>query len=287
MAIQPSKYRIKAQLFLSENVKRRGEGGIRIHSHLKKSYAGNPLISIVTVVYNGQKHIEQTIQSVLGQSYDNIEYIVIDGGSTDNTVEIIKKYEEKIDYWVSEPDSGIYNAMNKGSSLCTGDYVAFLNADDWYNADTIETVVEKIKEQDVDYVFGNVDLIRDGKVETVFTPDLQNYKKTMPFGHPSLFLKRSILLKFGFNEKHKVVADYGLILQLINHKCSYYYVDKSLTNFRLGGISSLVDLNKEHLKLYYEHFGLFFALSYFLKYTNNPFIKNTKLLIKWLIRYRS
>jgi hypothetical protein len=106
------------------------QGGLRTQGCFKDSDLARPLLSIVTVVYNGEQYLEQTIQSVINQSYEYLEYIVIDGGSTDQTLEIIAKYNDYIDYWVSEPDTGIYNAMNKGTKLATGSHVLHLNADD-------------------------------------------------------------------------------------------------------------------------------------------------------------
>jgi hypothetical protein len=106
------------------------QGGLRTKGLFKHVDITRPLLSIVTVVYNGEKYLEQTIQSVINQSYENLEYIVIDGGSTDRTLEIIAKYDDYINYWVSEPDSGIYSAMNKGTKLATGSHVLHLNADD-------------------------------------------------------------------------------------------------------------------------------------------------------------
>src|SRR5687768_15692501 len=96
-----------------------------------------PLVSIITIVFNGQKSIERAINSVLGQTYPNIEYIIIDGGSTDGTIDIIKKYQHKIAFWKSEPDNGIADAFNKGLSCAKGNIIGFVNADDWYNPDTI------------------------------------------------------------------------------------------------------------------------------------------------------
>jgi len=132
---QKLEYKIEAKLFLSPTPERKGEGGLRIKGYYKKSYEKKPLISVVTVVYNGEKHLEQTIKSVLDQGYDNIEYIIIDGGSTDGTLEIIKKYEDAIDYWVSESDGGIYDAMNKAISLATGEWINFMNSGDDFFSD--------------------------------------------------------------------------------------------------------------------------------------------------------
>jgi len=98
-----------SKLFLSEGENRKGEGGQRTKGHFKKSYEKKPLISVITVVFNGEKYLEETITSVINQTYENVEYIIIDGGSTDGTLDIIKRYEDKIDYWVSEKDNGIYD----------------------------------------------------------------------------------------------------------------------------------------------------------------------------------
>jgi len=119
------------------------KGGLRLKGLVKKSYPGKPLITVITVVLNGKKYLEDTILSVVNQTYNNIEYIIIDGGSTDGTLDIIKKYEEEIDYWQSEPDSGIFEAMNKGIKLATGDWIHFLHSDDrYYNDDVLEKVVK-------------------------------------------------------------------------------------------------------------------------------------------------
>lgn len=111
-------------------------------------------ISIITVCLNSVKTIEQTIRSVIMQDYDNLEYIIIDGGSTDGTMDIIRKYENYFSYWISEPDNGIYDAMNKSLKVCTGDVVAFLNSDDWYDNNVLKRVNSYFEENDVDIVSG-------------------------------------------------------------------------------------------------------------------------------------
>jgi len=218
-----------------------------------------PLISVVTVVYNGQAHIEQTIASVLSQTYSHIEYIIVDGGSTDNTLNIIKKYDSEVDCWVSEPDAGIYSAMNKGVKLCTGDFVAFLNSDDWYQEDAIESVVLSICD-DTDYLFGNVCFVKNESKGAVFKPNLKGYKMYMPFGHPSLFMRRKLLLALRFNEQFKVIADYDLVIRLIESGAPYKYINQELVNYRVGGASS-TGLFGEHFLLYQHHFGAWAAIN--------------------------
>ncbi|MFA6189048.1 MAG: glycosyltransferase family 2 protein [Sulfuricurvum sp.] len=270
---QKPEYKLSRRLFWPAHEKRQGEGGLRTKGYFKNSYDNKPLMSVVTVVYNGQENLEQTINSVLDQSYDNIEYIIIDGRSTDGTCDIIKKYEDKIDYWVSEPDGGIYNAMNKGASLCSGAYISFLNADDWYNPDSIELVVNAISAHHPDYVFGNVDIYYDNTLHSTLKKQFEQYKFNTPFGHPALFVQTHHLLTAPFNTDYKVIADYDFILELIAKKLNYYYLDKPLTNFRLGGASSSANLSREKFKLYYSRFGLIRAIYSYLLATHSPLIK--------------
>ena len=130
--VNNSEDKFESVLFLSEGKERKSEGGLRTKGYYKKSYEDKPLISIITVVYNGEKYLEETILSVINQTYDNVEYIIIDGGSTDGTIDIIKKYNDNIDYWVSEKDRNMYDGINKGLKIASGDIVASLNSDDFY-----------------------------------------------------------------------------------------------------------------------------------------------------------
>ena len=247
-------------------------GGLRKQGIYKTTYDDKPLISIVTVVYNCEGYIEESIQSVIGQTYDNVEYIIIDGGSTDGTLSIIKEHASQIDCWVSEKDEGIYDAMNKGASLATGDYVAFLNADDWYELSTLEDVVDVIKnDSDIDYVFGNIGVSDDGVQTKIVYPKLKRYKTKMPFGHPSLFLRREVFQRYEFSLKYKVISDYDLIIKLISNEYKYAYIDKKLTNFRSGGISTRERVYNEHFKLFRGHFALPHAMLYLIrKYMRAP-----------------
>jgi len=153
------------------------EGGLRTKGIFKKYLPGKPLISVITVVFNGEKFIEDTIKSVISQNYDNIEYLIIDGDSKDGTLGIIKKYEDRIDYWQSEPDSGIFEAMNKGIKLARGDWIHLLNSDDYYlNKEVIAKAVRALD--------------NSGKNFYYFTliQDFGNFKRI--FKHPFNFLTR-------------------------------------------------------------------------------------------------
>lgn len=180
-------------------------GGLNTIGKKKTSSINHPLISIVTVVFNGEKTLEQTILSVINQTYDNVEYIIIDGNSSDNTLNIIKQYENKIAYWQSEPDKGIYDAMNKGLTYANGDYLLFLGADDLlYNENVIKDIFKYFTKDCVYY--GNA----------IFTRkyNIYNYRftKTKLFFrnicHQSIFYPKSIFKTNSFNTMFKIYADW-------------------------------------------------------------------------------
>ena len=173
-------------------------------------------ISIITVVYHAADTIEQTIRSVVEQDYPNIEYIIIDGGSTDGTLDVIKKYEDRIAYWVSEPDKGIYDAMNKGLSAATGDYIYYLGADDClYDTAVISKIVSCLKsEVEPDVLCGAVDPVyRIEKVYRSFFSEeavLSGYNAP----HQGMFVRRAILNQHPFDTNYRVAADYKNFLIL-------------------------------------------------------------------------
>lgn len=208
-------------------------------------------ISIITVVFNAVKTIEQAILSVLNQSYKELEYIIIDGGSTDGTLDIIRKYEKKISYWVSEPDEGIYNAMNKGIDIATGDVIAFLNSDDWYEKDTFKCVSENFKD-DIDILAGRVAVYRNGEIledKKVFSSS-EEIMIRMIYPHPGIFARRKLFDKFGrFDESYKISADYDWLLRIYIQDIPIKYIDKVLVNFRAGGASSAKETLNESLKI--------------------------------------
>ena len=172
-------------------------------------------ISIVTVSYNSEKTIEQTIQSVIGQTYKNIEYIIIDGGSNDSTINIIEKYRNKVECFVSEPDEGIYNAMNKGIRMASGDIIGIINSDDWYDRNTVEKAVEYFNKNEIDVLYGDcVYLYEDGKRVRNMKFPLEAMWYLMATPHPTVFVKKKVYQKYGiFNESYQMAADYELLLR--------------------------------------------------------------------------
>jgi glycosyltransferase involved in cell wall biosynthesis len=211
-------------------------GGLRTKGITKKSQENMPLITVVTVVRNGEKTLEQTVLSVINQTYTNIEYIIVDGASTDGTVDIIRKYENRIDYWISEPDGGIYYAMNKGIELATGDYIALLNSDDYYEHDTCEIIADNIIKTHKDIYYGIMRVLDlSGRTNFIYGHLMPTVEKHM-IAHPTCFIAKSIYQKYLYNTTYRSAADYDFILKIRN-TAEFYFVEKILANYRLGGNS--------------------------------------------------
>jgi glycosyltransferase involved in cell wall biosynthesis len=198
------------------------EGGWRLHGVPKtSSRPGAPVISVITVVFNDFAHVERTILSVLDQTYSNIEYIVVDGGSNDGTVDVLKKYDSSIAYWVSCPDKGIYDAMNKGIAAATGDVIGFLNSRDTYRPNGLEIVARYIsKHVKADYFFGSV-------MKGTLRSGIKPYKIYWNFNFHTchsvgFFIRRSAQDRVGpYSLKYKCSADYDLFFRmLVKHKLS-------------------------------------------------------------------
>lgn len=222
-------------------------------------------ITIITVCYNSGKTIERAIKSVIAQQYSDLEYIIIDGGSTDNTGEILRKYEEAITYCVSEPDSGIYDAMNKGVLASTGDIIAFLNSDDWYESKTLERVEKYFIQSDADMVSGGICCVKNEDVSIIHSRSQNNaddYFFDIGFPHPSLFVSAELFKKYGlFNTDYKIAADYDWMLRVCLAKAKVLVVDDCFTFFSYGGVSTLrrYDALKEQYK------AAFRAMQYYKK----------------------
>ena len=202
-------------------------------------------ISIITVCYNSAVTIEKTIQSVAAQTYKNIEYIVVDGNSKDATVTIIKKHEDIITQWVSESDKGLYNAMNKGIVMATGDLIGILNSDDtFYNNTVLEEVAKFHANNNIVASVGNiVQHKEDGKIVRRYSA--QNWKpEKLKIGfmppHPSIFFKKALFHQFGnYNLGFKIGADYELITRFfLKNNISWAYSGITTTAMLVGGLSS-------------------------------------------------
>jgi glycosyltransferase involved in cell wall biosynthesis len=195
-----------------------------------------PLVSIITVVYNGERYLEQAILSVLGQSYRNIQYIVIDGGSTDGTLAIIQKYAAGIATWISEKDQGISDAFNKGIARCDGEIIGILNADDWYEPEAVALAVQHLKTADC--AFGDIRLWRDEKMDSVVKGNIGQLDNEMTLNHPTVFIrKRCYDVYGGFDLRYRCAMDYDLLLRLKVNNCRFAYIPRVLANMRWGGMS--------------------------------------------------
>jgi glycosyltransferase involved in cell wall biosynthesis len=204
-------------------------------------------VSIITVAYNSITTIQDTIESVLGQDYPQIEYILIDGASTDGTVNLVKSYRDRITHLISEPDRGMYDALNKGLALATGDIIGILNSDDIYaHPQVIATVVAALQDTQADCVFADLVYVSPTHPNKVL-----RYYSSAPFNprrfaygwmpaHPTVFIKRWAYDRYGyFKTNYKIAADYELLIRfLAKHQLSYAYVPQVWVKMRAGGIST-------------------------------------------------
>lgn len=204
-------------------------------------------VSIITVVYNGVKTIEQTIQSVLRQTYKNIEYIIVDGLSTDGTQKIVEKYMDSIACFISEKDDGIYDAMNKGIERATGEIIGIINSDDWYAENAVEKIVKCFEQTKAGLVYGKVSIVfQNGEVKVGFERELDSMWYQLSVSHPTVFVRRGIYKKFGmFDTQYKIASDYDFLLNLYSRQVEFGYVDDVISYFRLGGTSTIREKEME------------------------------------------
>jgi len=215
----------------------RHDGGLRTAGLFKRSKPNVPLVTIVTVVLDGKLHLEQTIQSVLGQTYENVEYIVIDGGSTDGTLDIIQKHEHAIDYWVSESDKGLFDAMNKGIALATGEWINFMNAGDSLFRETTLQELMSTDSQDAELIYGDHVIRYDFGFSRIVNADsLSNLWKGMVFSHQSLLARRRLLEQNKF-PVNRLGSDYGFVLGSLERGKKFYYTNIIVSTIVPGGVS--------------------------------------------------
>jgi len=223
-------------------------------------------ISIITVVLNNKETIQDAVNSVLNQTYKNIEYIIIDGASTDGTIEIIQSYGDKISKFISEPDGGLYDAMNKGIELSNGDIVGMLNSDDFYIDEfVIENVIKEFEAKDVDSVYADLVYVNPGNLDKVvrfydssyFSPE--NFAYGWMPAHPTFFVKKEIYERYGvFRTDLKIGADFDILVRFLYiYNISFSYMREVLVKMRTGGVSTSFNSiwinNIEQLRVCRDH----------------------------------
>lgn len=206
-----------------------------------------PKISIITVCYNSQSTIRHTVESVRNQDYPNIEYIVIDGGSTDWTLKVLEFCKSKIDYFISENDHGIYDAMNKGIKVSNGSIIGILNSDDFYpDNQVLSKVVQEFNESNCDCLYGDLVYTQQADASKIVRYwksglfNISNLEKGWMLPHPTFFVKKSIYDKYGlYNTELKSAADYEMILRLLyKNKLKVSYIPEIMVIMRMGGRSN-------------------------------------------------
>jgi glycosyltransferase involved in cell wall biosynthesis len=232
-----------------------------------------PLVSIITVVLNGEKTIGRTIQSVLSQNYANIEYILLDGGSIDKTVEIIRKYEnDGRVHWISEPDQGIADAWNKGIKMASGEMIGLINADDWYEKDAVERVL-RYANNSLAILCGNVKLWNNPLKFRIKRSSIRGIRSEMTIWHPGMFCPREIYERVGlYNTSLKLLMDYDFVIRCYFNGVEFRIIDEEIANMSFGGISNrfISKSMKEALAIKNKYFGIrirhFFEYAFFQAY---------------------
>lgn len=197
-------------------------------------------VSIITVCYNSKKTIRRTIESVLGQTYKNIEYIIVDGDSTDGTMSVISEYQDQIACVVSKPDHGLYHAMNRGIMLFTGEIIGILNSDDWYAEHAVEDVVGCFMREKCELVYGKyTKVFPNGVYQECDSGDAADLYYKMSISHPTVFVKREIYEQYGiFNQKYRIAADYELLCRFYDCGVKMSGLQENIAYFTMSGLSN-------------------------------------------------
>jgi len=209
-------------------------------------------ISIITINFNNRNGLLKTIETVIAQTFKEVEYIIIDGGSTDGSVDVIQQYQDKINYWISEKDDGVYDAMNKGIQKATGKYLYFLNSGDCLaSEDVLEKVNARMKEDDYDFIYGNA-LIDNKEIKYNSSLSLY-YLLYVGICHQCQFIKKDLFDLAGlYNTDYKVTADSShLILCFVRYNINYSYIDTTIASIEPEGLSmKSINSNREERKLF-------------------------------------
>lgn len=258
------------------------EGGLRLQGKYKAGSAERPLITVVTVVFNGVEYLENTIKSVIGQTYYNLEYIIVDGGSTDGTLDILRKYEGAIDYWVSEPDKGIYDAMNKSIDLGSGQWINFMNAGDYFfDSEVLCKVFKEPAAFDgIDVVYGDHEVRYPNKTKIVKAGRMEDLWKASQFCHQSAIVNLKYHKKNKFNLQRKIAADFEFFYASKRSGILMSYVPYVLSRVSSGGVSDSkrLDSIRERFgcldnSLLYAPYYIFLMSLEFLKLVVKKYVK--------------
>jgi len=242
--------KLESVLFLPEGENRKGEGGLRSQGYFKASQTDKPLITVITVVFNGEQFLEQTIQSVINQTYDNVEYIIIDGCSTDGSVDIIRKYEHAIDYWVSEKDLGTYDAMNKGIDLASGQWLNFMNAGDlFYKNNILQKIFNNNIFHDVTVIYGDLEIDYGEFKRIEKAKSIDALWKGMVFSHQSCFINSKFHKKHKYNLNYYIGSDFEFFYNIYNKNKVFKYIGLIVSIMDTEGLSDgnrFKSINQRH-----------------------------------------
>lgn len=256
-------------------------------------------ISVITVCFNSEKTIRDTLESMNIQKYKDFEYIIIDGLSTDKTLEIVEEYKDKLNLKiVSEKDNGLYDAMNKGIKIASGEIIGILNSDDWYEKNTLSLVNDFFEHHyDCDILSGamNLQTFNKKKIKTIYKTTLLKIKKEMPVNHPATFVRKEVYNEIGgFNLKYKVSADYDFICRAYVNNKKFYFIDKVLTNMRLGGLTGGGDGGTKSIKIAmntakddYEIVKKYFCYENKVSYYKKLFILYLRFIKRFFIKNKN
>ncbi len=252
------------------------EGGLRKEGIFKKGTPSRPLVSIITPTFNRRETLLHTMESVLHQTYSPVEYIVVDGGSQDGTVELLERYSDRIDYWVSERDEGVFDAMNKGVRLSRGEIIGIINSDDWYAPDTVEKVVENWKEDPrLNVFFGDAVVILKGeRFAFLRKGSFERFPYEMSLNHPTCFLTRDTYQRWGyFDTRFRYAADYEFFLRIYFAGAKFKYIPSTLAYVRKGGLTESYGVHLEVYQIYLRYFSFPFAFLRFIQESGEHFLE--------------
>ncbi|MCQ2199417.1 MAG: glycosyltransferase [Paludibacteraceae bacterium] len=236
----------------------------------------HPKMTVITVCFNSENCIEKTILSVLSQNYDNLEYVIIDGGSSDNTVSIIKSHADRISYWTSGKDGGIYFGMNKGIEAATGDYILFMNADDVFHNDNVVSEMAAFVERNdfPDAVYGDVEEETEYGVFHKTAGTLEQQPTKMVFSHQSIFLKSSLMKAAPFNTKYRYAADFEMLSRFYNEGARYENCGITVADVVVTGGATF----DNYAKSVNEHFDILKSRGYDLEAERKSLLRRKKIV---------